>query len=666
MSLRMLSKTPSHGRFGVFASPWLLIGAAVILAVVVSSLALVNLNREKRYMSAILAEKGAALIRAVEAGTRTGMRGFFGSVRLQALVEETAGQADIHFIAITDATGRILVHSDRDRVGSMLTDAHGIEALAPADTLQWRLVERPEAPPSFTVYRAFHPMPPDPLHGPAFRRHPGRRPPGPRFMPPATAPPPGMAFQSDSAPPPGSAPPADGIPPSDSAPPPASPEPTGAPDAHPPPEGAPGDFFCSELCAPDGVPIRLGKTPLFIYIGMSVEPFEAARAQDMRTTLVISALLLLLGFGGVVSLFWAHNYRISRQLLLDTRAFASEVVASLPVGLVVTDSDNRIAFLNAAAEDIAATPLGTVAGQPAGTLLPPELLELARQGRKGPSVLEREIECRFAGRPPVPLSVSAAGIATEEGSFVGNLFILRDLREVRQLQAQVQRAERLAAVGDLAAGVAHEIRNPLSSIKGYAAYFGAKFSQGSEEHQAARVLGREADRLNRAVSELLEFARPSDCRPTATDMPDLLEHTLRLVRQDAALHNVETALDVEPGLPPVLLDPDRFAQALLNLYLNAIQSMRANGGTLRVRAALDESRQRVLVDVEDQGEGIEPANLDRIFDPYYTTKNQGTGLGLAIVHKIVEAHSGEMDVRSTPGQGSRFRIALPVGTTQEG
>ncbi|KAF5031052.1 Adaptive-response sensory-kinase SasA [anaerobic digester metagenome] len=261
----------------------------------------------------------------------------------------------------------------------------------------------------------------------------------------------------------------------------------------------------------------------------------------------------------------------------------------------------------------------------------------------------------------------AAGPAAGEasGDDAGAILILRDLREVRRLQDEVRRREKLAAIGSLAAGVAHELRNPLSSIKGYATYFGSRFDEGSEDREAARVMVQEVERLNRVISDLIGLARPSDIAPRPVDAGFLVHHVLRLVRQDAAHRGV--TVRVEPdgaqdgavgSLPRAMLDPDRFSQALLNVFLNALEAM-PSGGELSVRLAVAPGN-RIAVAVRDTGTGIAPEHLATIFDPYFTTKSQGTGLGLAIVHKIVEAHGGEVSLRSALGQGTEITFLLPA------
>lgn len=228
-------------------------------------------------------------------------------------------------------------------------------------------------------------------------------------------------------------------------------------------------------------------------------------------------------------------------------------------------------------------------------------------------------------------------------------------RKVAGLEEEVSRQERLAALGTLAAGVAHEIRNPLSSIKGFATYFGAKFEPGSQDRELAEVMIGEVDRLNRVVSELLELTHPSELRLEATVPADLLSHALKLVEGDCLAKGIAIQTRfAEVG--PVLLDADRMLQALLNLLLNAIQAM-PQGGTLRVSA--QPVRDRLEMRVADTGCGIPPEDLERIFDPYFTTKNQGTGLGLATVRTIAQAHGGRVRITSEPGRGTEVTLDLP-------
>ncbi|WP_231584059.1 ATP-binding protein [Desulfovibrio sp. TomC] len=396
-----------------------------------------------------------------------------------------------------------------------------------------------------------------------------------------------------------------------------------------------------------------------VFTAFDVASFDAALAEDMRNTVILSAILLLLGVGGVMTLFWAQSYRFSKRQLQDTRVFSSEIINNLPVGLITTDSDGRLAVVNGAAERISGVKAADIVGKSPEEALPAAWCGLKDVIGKGEPVLEHDMECSFNGGKNIPLSLSASKILNEEGRYLGNLFIFRDLGEVRRLQEEVRRKEKLAALGSLAAGVAHEIRNPLSSIKGFAKYFEGQCAEGSHGRELAAVMAQEVDRLNRVITELLDFARSSDLKARPMDVGGLIEHSLRLVRQDAEGKKITVAFDRDASLPVIAIDPDRLTQALLNLYLNAIQAMEG-GGTLAVRASSD-GRGGVRIEVEDSGKGITPESLSSIFNPYFTTKSSGTGLGLAIVQKIIEAHRGEVKVKSTPGRGTTFNILLPVG-----
>ena len=419
-----------------------------------------------------------------------------------------------------------------------------------------------------------------------------------------------------------------------------------------------------DSCPWSGLSSSGGTGRQVIFIAFDVEPFDAALAEDTRNTVILSAILLLLGVGGVMTLFWAQSYRFSKRQLKDTRAFASEIVSDLPVGLITTDSDGKLAVVNGAAERISGLKAADIVGKFPEDVLPAVWCSLKDVIGQGKPVMEHETECSFDGEKNLPLSLSASKILNEEGSYLGNLFIFRDLGEVRRLQEEVRRKEKLAALGSLAAGVAHEIRNPLSSIKGFAKYFEGQCAEGSQGRELAAVMAQEVDRLNRVITELLDFARPSDLKTRLTDVGGLIEHSLRLVRQDAEGKKITVAYHRDESLPLVAIDPDRLTQALLNLYLNAIQAMEG-GGALSVRASAD-GRGGIRIEVEDSGKGIAPESLSNIFNPYFTTKSSGTGLGLAVVQKIIEAHRGEVKVKSTPDRGTTFNILLPVDRPEGG
>jgi two-component system sensor histidine kinase HydH len=398
-----------------------------------------------------------------------------------------------------------------------------------------------------------------------------------------------------------------------------------------------------------------------ILIGLDPKPFEDARKEDIRNTTIISGILVILGLAGFISMFWMQSYRSAKKSLQDTSAIADEVVKSLPVGLIATDKEGKIAFYNSAAERITGLNLSEAQGKDPDIILPNRFCGLTESLDRGESISEKEMECEFTEDRIVPVSVSASKIINEEGQFVGQVLIIRDLGEVRRLQGEIRRKEKLAAIGGLAAGVAHEIRNPLSSIKGIATYFKNKFDENSSDKEMAGVMIQEVDRLNRVISELLEFARPPEIKLKKTDVNSLIEHSVRLIEKEASSKDIAIKLDLSQQPLPAEIDSDRFSQCLLNLYLNSLQAME-KGGQLSIKDSLTDDS-HIIIEIKDTGSGIKAENLNKIFDPYYTTKTKGTGLGLAIVHKIIEAHNGNIKVRSAPGQGTTFIIGIPAKKT---
>ena len=390
---------------------------------------------------------------------------------------------------------------------------------------------------------------------------------------------------------------------------------------------------------------------------------DEALKEDIRNSVVISVVLIILAFAGFISMFWMHNYRSTKKELQDSTTFANEVTKSLPVGLIATDKDGTISYFNGAAERITGIEPSNMLGKSPSSVLPYDLCGLKDKLNLGETIFEEEMECEFVQGKLTPVSVSASEIINEEGHFVAQILILRELGEVRRLQSEIRRAEKMAAIGDLAAGVAHEIRNPLSSIKGIASYYKSKFTAGSEDKEMASVMIEEVDRLSRVITELLEFARPTKLNVKLTNLNELLQHSILLVQQEASLKKIHIEFNIISKAIIAEIDPDRLIQCFLNLYLNAFQAME-DGGKLTI-GVLVTNDNFVQIDVSDTGSGIHSQDLTKIFDPYFTSKPQGTGLGLAVVHKIIEAHQGLIKVRSTYGNGCVFSIFLPMNNNNQ-
>lgn len=624
------SKTPRSlfRRLSPGLSPWLILGMAAILGLAIAALSVKNAQRERGYMTQNMTDRAEALIWALEAGTRTWMGMHTGNTRLlQALVEETAKQPGIVFMAVADNDGVILAHSDPSRIGDTLEKPPSEEA---AGTPAWRVREW-NGKKVFEVFRSFVPLR-------AGHHFPGRRRDWSDWRPKGRKPHRDHADMEprDSM----------GMGPRDR----TGMRPRERMDMWP------HDQMGMRPRDSDEAPPVLPDT---VFVGLDRQPFEDALAQDFKNSVFSAGLVAAMGLAGVISLFWAHNYRRSRRMLRDSQAMAAEVVTNMPLGLLTGDpagkaamvNDTALALLGIRREDALGTPLSQLPGLDWGLLVN----ELAGKEK----IIERDATLHAPGARPASVSLSAAAMRNNDGVFLGNLFILRDTTEIKRLQAEARRNERLAGLGKLASGVAHEIRNPLSTIKGVATYLAKRTQPGGREEEAANTMVAEVDRLNRVVSELLDFARPAAITLSETNPREVVDRALRLAEADIRAKSITVHVEAEPDFPTVFISPERLTQALLNLFLNAVQAMEP-GGELRVAIRRQPETGAFSLTVGDTGKGIAEADQASIFTPYFTTKPSGTGLGLAIVHQIVEGHGGSIRVDSAPGAGAEFTITLPL------
>ena len=400
--------------------------------------------------------------------------------------------------------------------------------------------------------------------------------------------------------------------------------------------------------------------PEIIFVGLDMGPIEAVRKQDTTNTILLASILLLIGFAGVVSLFLAQAYRSTRTSLTRIKAFSDNVVERMPVGLVALDGNGRVISFNQAAEATLRLSSDQVTGRTAAEVLPRQVLDLVAALKDSTrTAIAKEFDCSLRDGRLVPLDVTLSSLKGEDGTVWGTIILCRDLTEVQNLKREVETSRRLASLGRLAAGVAHEIRNPLSSIKGFATYFRDRYRDNPEDQKTSEVMIQEVDRLNRVITQLLEFARPPVIQKKRASLQSLIQRSLKMIERQTSAKGIQVLSELPSNIQDVDLDPDGINQVLLNLYLNAIEAME-QGGTLTVSLSKKESSPWVKLTVTDTGTGISREDLEHVFDPYFTTKQTGTGLGLAIVHKIIEAHRGEVRAESEVGRGTTVSVLLPA------
>lgn len=408
-----------------------------------------------------------------------------------------------------------------------------------------------------------------------------------------------------------------------------------------------------------------------------VQPGTEARLAEVFT--VLSDLLAPFLASVEQSERFAYEVAVRTRQVEEQRRFTSLIIDSLPIGLYVVDREYRIQIWNRKRETgtqglrrdqvVGRRVFDVLTRQPAEQLKA-ELDAVFETGRISQMEIEvpAEGESRFFRISKIPMRL--------DGEHVSHVITVgEDVTEWQVAHLQILQSEKLAAIGQLAAGIMHEINNPLATIAACAAAIDGRLDEvGGPARDSlkeyAEIIDHEVQRCTGIVDGLLDFSRPrkGGKAKSATDVTELVETTLFLLKHHQRFKRLEVARELAPDLPPVHANPEQLIQVFMALMLNALDAMEHSGGTLTVRTRQGARGDEVIAEFEDTGVGIPGAELSKIFEPFYTTKppGRGTGLGLSICYGIVEDHMGRLDVESRRGIGAIFRVTLPVAREQEG
>ncbi len=363
---------------------------------------------------------------------------------------------------------------------------------------------------------------------------------------------------------------------------------------------------------------------------------------------------------------YEEKLKARNEALEATRDFLSRIIEGSAEAIVTLDAEGCVTSWNRAAEAIFGWTAAEMAGRPALRVIPPEpeavedyhrMNDLMRSGRT-----IRNHETTRVGKDGgrISVQITRSPLYDADGRFAGSTSIVRDMTALKEMEARLVERERLAAVGELAAMVAHEVRNPLAGIRGGSEILLEGYPRDDPRHEIGEEIVRQVDRLTRTVQDLLLFARPRALEPASTDIHDVLEHALAALREDPRVRGVRIERAYDRALPPLPLDSRQIEQVFVNIFLNAFQAVDFEG---TVTIATRKNGAAVEVSVRDTGPGVPEKAMESLFKPFFTTRAQGTGLGLAIVRNIVEAHGGSVRAASPPGGGAEFTVRLPLETS---
>lgn len=402
-----------------------------------------------------------------------------------------------------------------------------------------------------------------------------------------------------------------------------------------------------------------------------LRPWEQSAADFART---LGIQLAALSAVGVLAFIFGDQLQRGAETLATTRQAAADlftlhqdIVRSLASGLITIAPDGVVLTANQAAADILQRRAADIHGKSIETVLPGLMAQLA-ESQSG-ELRRADLTLRRADLTlgELTVGVTVSPLRDVRDQVIGRVVNFSDLTELRRLEQHMRRAERLATVGQLAAGIAHEIRNPLASISGSIELL--RHAPASDDDRTLMaIVHREIQRLNELVGDLLDYANPRPSQPVEFDLGVLVRETVQVARADPANAAVEISAAVDAPLG-VHADPSKLRQVVWNLVRNAADAAAGGGKHVRVEARRMSARGEaqalalamVTITVEDDGPGIAPDQLARIFDPFYTTKQKGTGLGLATCHAVISEHGGRIDVESDVGKGTKVVVRLPDG-----
>jgi two-component system sensor histidine kinase PilS (NtrC family) len=357
-----------------------------------------------------------------------------------------------------------------------------------------------------------------------------------------------------------------------------------------------------------------------------------------------------------------QKLELATEQVADLQELNQVVVRSIHSGLITADLGTRVLYVNEFGEGILGRRLADLRGRRLREIFASVLFEpSALEARATHERLERlEIAYRRPAGEEVDLGVSVSPLATADPRNAGYLLVFQNLTQIKRLEREVRTNEKLAAVGEMAAHLAHEIRNPLGSISGSAQVLMAEANISAEQGRLLAIITRESKRLSDTLNQFLYQVRPSVGARGPVDIGQLISEAVTLLRNGPEVgpdHTVEFEIDKGPHV--CLADPDQIIQVFWNISRNALEAM-PNGGTLRIRVAMDGGT--LLFSCRDQGRGMGNEEQRRIFEPFQSGTPMGTGLGLAIVYRIVRDHHGDISLRSIPGQGTELEVRLPLVT----
>lgn len=391
---------------------------------------------------------------------------------------------------------------------------------------------------------------------------------------------------------------------------------------------------------------------MYISVGFYTNDYAETLQADMYHTIFMLVMLILLFLAGLYYLFLYQRMHTTHATLLNTQLYTNHVHESIPDSLLTLNQEGKIVSCNKNTERLLGYDSFNIVGKKIFDIFPACPIDVLTAKT---NILEKDAHLQSQSGETVPVKITSAQLIDHENNRIGKVLVMRDVRVIRSMERQLEHSRRLAALGSMAAGIAHEVRNPLGTLRGLAHFFGSEDGASDACKKYSRFMIKEVDRLNQLVTELLQFGTPRDIETCVVNIENMVERITTLLKEDLTKKQI-TFTHHHDKNTKLFGDSDLLIQTLLNLLKNSIQASPEGG---EIFLDIRDDGEKCHLSVSDSGLGMSEETKSKMFDPFYTTRNSGTGIGLAVCHRIIERHNGYFEIDSMVNVGTNVTVVLP-------
>ena len=406
----------------------------------------------------------------------------------------------------------------------------------------------------------------------------------------------------------------------------------------------------------------------YLSIGINLEDYYLRYNQIKQRVFLNYLIILIVSLLGISTVFRFQENLVARRTIRNMRDYTTKLLETMDSGVISVDRHSIIKTINKKSEEIFQVKREEVLNKNAEEVLPLKIKgkSLYQLGLQEGKKIEEEIQFETKAHIQKNLVINTSFLEGEHNQTGGMVILVRDITRLKRLSEEINQNKRLASLGQIASAIAHEIRNPLSSIRGLTQFLLQSSPEDNEQKSDLKVIIKEVDRLNELINQVLDFSRPKKLNFTCFALGETIQELVNLLKSESREKDIQFQLSLDCPHHNIFADRDQIRRALMNVILNSIQAVSPKGEiAISLKSALYRDQEAVLISIKDNGPGIREGELSHLFDPFFTTRSEGTGLGLSIAYNIIEMHQGTITIESTPGKGTLVKIFIPSGRNRE-